>query len=179
MKDTEIVDNIERLVFGNDEVESLDSKTILDFLAKLLDARKRGSRGVKCLCKNCKKDTSGDSSSVLCNACHQYLMRTGKRRPRSLWQECCSVCKRPRKETRNGSSTGLCRTCYQYRWRYGKDRPESVIKAEAPSGWCECGEPVTHVNVKLKTLTTSRQLEKVETYNLCDTCFSFAMEGLR
>jgi len=174
MSDGEIVDNLERLVFGNDEVESLDSKTILDFLADLLDKRSRsGPRGIKSLCKNCKQSAAGDNSRTLCNACYLYFMRTGKRRPKQLWQECCSVCKRPRKEKRSGSSTGLCSACYKYKWRYGKDRPEHAIKAQAPHGWCECGEPATHVDVILHVLTVDKSLEKEEAYNLCDTCFGY------
>lgn len=177
MTDLEIVDEIERLMFCNEDIESIDSSVVLDFLAKLLDSRsKHGPRGEKSLCRNCKQSAAGDKSHSLCNACYAYMLRTGKRRPKNLWLNRCSVCDRPRKDVRSGSNSGLCRTCYQYKWKYKRDRSESMIKARAPLGWCDCGEPVVHVGVPLKTLTVDRQYEKVELYDLCETCYKHTRE---
>lgn len=49
--------------------------------------------------------------------------------------ERCKTCGR-----REIHGNGECSRCYAYRRRNGKTRPRNLIRADAPFGWCECGQ---------------------------------------
>lgn len=85
-----------------------------------------------------------------CKACYSYWHRTGKPRPRWLWDEdfCCIVCGFPKKaahrKNRPGGGLkfwkGRCFACYGYFHKFKRDRP-AYLWGRGTYGWCICGYP--------------------------------------
>ncbi len=90
-------------------------------------------------CYNCKS-TKAPFIQGMCRACHGYKKRTGRVRPRYLWDKelGCATCGVPLSTVERHADK--CAACYAYKLRYGIERPERLWGI-GPAGWCECGFP--------------------------------------
>ena len=98
-------------------------------------------------CKNC-----GDPRLWClgrCQNCDRYWRRTGKERPKHLWnrrEQVCSNCKfpiaaaPPFKRGERRQCAGRCQPCHSYWKKYHKERPKELW-GDGPYGFCECGYP--------------------------------------
>lgn len=75
-----------------------------------------------------------------CQPCNRYHHRTGKRRPRYLWDKniVCSNCSRPLSRCQRNKAK--CKVCTNYKNRVGVERPRHLWDI-GEHGWCECGWP--------------------------------------
>ncbi len=97
-------------------------------------------------CSVCGRVPRKHLEKGMCGACYKYKRRTGKNRPRHLWDRdaVCRNCRKPLSTCRRRSVKGLCSLCYDYRLCYDKDRP-SRLWGIGPHGWCECGNAAIRV----------------------------------
>jgi hypothetical protein len=65
---------------------------------------------------------------------------------------------------------GLCSTCYQYQLETGEMRIPKR-KYSRVKNKCDCGQPATHFDVELQTLTVDTGAVRPVVYNLCEQCY--------
>lgn len=121
-------------------------------------------------CKNCHEGKA--VARELCATCWNYQKRTGRRRPRYLWQDACVNCGKPSTGQRS-LCKGRCKNCYYWWHKYGEDRKIESVR------WCDCGHKATHFNVPLQLLTVSNKVLTTELYDLCDDCWDLEHEPVQ
>lgn len=121
------------------------------------------------LCRQCRIRSAKYRHSGLCEVCSRYKRKYGKNRPKWLDGHTCRNCGRPTNTWYR--RTGLCPTCSKYRSKTGKDRP-SHLWGVGIHGWCECGNPASHV----VPITVHKHTEDMP---LCDGCHAEYMRQVR
>lgn len=132
-----------------------------DLLARLPPGSNRRS------CKNCHEGRA--VGRKLCHNCLNYLLRTGKPRPRHLWLEKCVNCGKPRTGPRS-LCKGRCKNCYRWWTKYGEDRQIEPIR------WCDCGHAATHHDVRLPVQNGASGKITEVAMDLCQDCYELEFE---
>lgn len=118
------------------------------------------------ICECCRERPANNRiPKPMCDRCNLYWKRTGKFRPRWRDADSCKVCGKPRQDQPRTFVLGRCLGCYEYWRNHGRkgERP-AHLWGKGEHGWCDCGNPATHVvTVIIKNHT--------EEFTLCDECY--------